>query len=256
MVCNSLRLIAGAFLTVCAAGAAAPVIAQQGCESALAAETSAGAMVRLSVSSACHAGQDVIVHHNGMMITEQLDDAGMLMIAVPALTETALFMAEFVSDGMVAVASTEVPSLSFYDRVALLWQGDMGLELHAREFDGDYMSDDHVWREAPRSMDRAALGEGGFIVALGNGDSLDAHKAEVYTFPSATVSRQGNVLMSVEAVVGENNCDQDVSAQAIQVKSNGDLIVREVDIAMPDCESSGDLLILDTLVDDIKSGSN
>lgn len=254
MVCKSLRIGASAIL---AAGAlTSPAFAQEGCEAVLVAETSAGAMVRLSVSSTCHADQDVVIHHNGMMISDRMDDAGMLMLAIPALTETALFMAEFSNDGMVAVASTEVPSLSFYDRVALQWQGDMGLELHAREFEGDYMSDDHIWRDSPRSMDRAALGEGGFMVQLGNSEIEDAYKAEVYTFPSATVSRQGTVLMSVEAVVSEDNCDQDVSAQTIQVKSDGDMAVRELNLAMPSCDSTGDLLLLGSLVDDIVAGSN
>ena len=118
------------------------------------------------------------------------------------------------------------------------------------------MSDDHIWRDSPRSMDRAALGEGGFMVQLGNSEIEDAYKAEVYTFPSATVSRQGTVLMSVEAVVSEDNCDQDVSAQTIQVKSDGDMAVRELNLAMPSCDSTGDLLLLGSLVDDIIAGSN
>ena len=105
-------------------------------------------------------------------------------------------------------------------------------------------------------MDRAALGEGGFLVALGNSNIEGANYAEVYTFPSATVSGSGSVLMSVEAVVEETNCDQDVDAQALQVFSGGDLVVRELSIAMPNCESVGDLIVLDSLVDDIKVGSN
>jgi len=256
VVCKSLRLRIGAMLAIVAATISSPTLAQDGCEATLVAETSAGAMVRLAVSSTCHAGQDVVIHHNGMMVSDSMDDTGMLMLAIPALTETALFMAEFSGDGKVAVATTEVPSLSFYDRVALQWQGDTGLELHAREFNGAYMSDDHIWRETPRSMDRAALGEGGFMVQLGNQNVDNAYHAEVYTFPSATVSRQGNVLVSVEAVVNEDNCDQDVAAQTIQVKSDGDMVVRELKIAMPTCESAGDILLLGSLVDDIQVGSN
>lgn len=252
MLRKSLRVIAGIGFAISASSA----FAQEGCAPSVVAETSAGAIVRLTVSSTCHAGQNVVVHHNGMMISDTLDDTGMLMLAMPALTEQALFMAELGEDGMVAIASAEVPSLSFYDRVALQWQGNTGLELHAREFEGEYMSNDHIWREAPQSMDRAALGEGGFLVSLGSDKIENGHRAEVYTFPSATVSRTGTVLMSVEAVVAENNCNENVVAQAIQVKSRGDLMVRELDISMPDCESQGDLVILDTLVDNITVGSN
>ncbi len=256
MLCKTLQAKIRAGLTVGALLAGSPLLAQEGCDPTLVAETSAGAMVRLTLSSTCHAGQNVIVHHNGMMISDMLDGAGMMMLAIPALTETALFMAEIGEVGAVAVATAEVPSLSFYDRVALQWQGNTGLELHAREFEAEYKTDGHIWRESPQSMDRAALGEGGFLVALGNSNIEGANYAEVYTFPSATVSGSGSVLMSVEAVVEETNCDQDVDAQALQVFSGGDLVVRELSIAMPNCESVGDLIVLDSLVDDIKVGSN
>lgn len=256
MVRSSLHMMAGMGLLIGAAMAAAPVQAQQACDPVLVAETSAGAMARLTLSSTCHAGQDVIIHHNGLMISETLDDTGMLMLGIPALTETALFMAEFVENGQVAVATTEVPSLAFYDRVALQWEGDSGLELHALEFGADYMTDDHVWRDAPKTMDRAALGEGGFLVPLGKMTPTAKYMAEVYTFPSATVSRTGNVMLSVEAVVGEGNCDSNVAAQTIQVKSGGDVMVKEVDLSIPDCDSVGDLVLLDGLVDDLKIGNN
>jgi hypothetical protein len=256
VVRNSLRLVTSIIFAVGASIFATPSIAQEGCEPTLVAETSAGAMVRLAVSSTCHAGQSVVIHHNGMMISEMMDDTGMLLLAIPALTETAFFMAELGTDGSVAVATTAVPSLSFYDRVALQWKGNSGLELHAREFEGAYMSEDHVWRETPQSMDRAALGEGGFLVSLGREDAAEGNQAEVYTFPSATVSRVGTVLMSVEAVISQGNCATDVAAQAIQVKSGGDLAVRELSISMPSCDSEGDIIVLGALVDDIKIGSN
>ena len=255
MVGKSLRRMTGVILTVAATIFAAPVVAQDSCDSVLAAETSAGAMVRLSLSSTCHAGQNVVIHHNGMMVSAKMDDTGMLMLAIPALSETAMFMAEFSSDGTVSVATVEVPALSFYDRVALLWQGDFGLQLHAREFGGDYGSKDHVWRDSPRSMDSAALGEGGFIVELGDGTIKNGYHAEVYTFPSATVSRAGDVLMSVEAEVDQANCDKDIEAETIQVKSNGDPVVRDLKVTMPSCDNVGDILIFDSLVDDIKNGS-
>lgn len=256
MVCKTLHAKIGAGLVLGSFLIGGPLAAQEGCDPVLVAETSAGAMVRVTLSSTCHAGQNVVVHHNGMMITDVLDDTGMMMLAIPALTETALFMAEIGEEGSVAIATTEVPSLSFYDRVALQWQGEAGLELHAREFEADYMTEGHIWREAPESMDRAALGDGGFLVPLGNPSIEDGYRAEVYTFPSATVSGSGMVLMSVEAVVEDFNCEQDVSAQALQVNGDGDLMVRELSIAMPSCESVGDLIVLDTLVDDIKVGSN
>lgn len=229
--------------------------AQANCSPVMTAETAAGAMVRLSLSSECHADTEAVIHHNGMMISITLDESGVNNFDFPAMTETALFMAEF-PDGAVAIASTEVASLSFYDRVALQWQGEAGLELHAYEFGAEFNSEDHVWRTNPRSMDHAALGEGGFLVSLGNGTSSEAYGAEVYTFPTATSRQNGSVTMNVEVVVTEGNCGQTVEASALNAKQDQGLNVRNLTIEMPDCDAVGDILMLNNLVEDLIIGSN
>lgn len=241
---------------VCA-GVFAPAVlaAQENCAPTMTAETSAGAMVQLSISSECHAGSEAVIHHNGMMISVRLDENGSYKMNFPAMTESALFMLEF-PDGNVAIASAEVASLSFYDRVALQWQGDAGLELHAYEFGAEFNSEGHVWRQNPRSMDHAALGEGGFIVNLGNGTGENAYGAEVYTFPSATSRQSGRVSLSVEAVVSEGNCGQTVEASALNAKQDQGLNVRNLTIEIPECDAVGDILVLNNLVEDLIIGSN
>lgn len=239
------------------AGALFPVSAsaQANCSPLMTAETSAGAMVRLAVTSECHAGSEAIIHHNGMMISVQLDEDGAYEVNFPAMTETALFMLEF-PGGAVAIASAEVASLSFYDRVALQWQGDAGLELHAYEFGAEFNSEDHVWHTNPRSMDHAALGEGGFLVNLGAGSGDEAFSAEVYTFPTATSRQNGSVSMSVEAIVSEANCGKTVEASALNAKQDQGLNVRNLTIEIPDCDAVGDILVLNNLVEDLIIGSN
>ena len=229
--------------------------AQSNCQPVLTAETSAGAMVKLSLSSSCHANAAATIHHSGMMVSTMLDGNGGFALDFPAMTEAALFMVEL-DDGAVAVASTEVPSLSFYDRVALQWQGEAGLELHAREFGADYMTEGHVWRGAPRSMDYAALGEGGFLVALGSPAVIGAQRAEVYTFPTATTRQNGEISLTVEAVVGEGNCNQSIEANALRTERDRGLNVRTVTIEIPSCEASGDILVLNNLIENLIIGNN
>ncbi len=230
-------------------------VAQSNCQPVLTAETSAGAMVKLNMSSTCHSNAAATVHHSGMMVSTMLDSSGGFALDFPAMTEAALFMVEL-DDGAVAVASTEVPSLAFYDRVALQWQGEAGLELHAREFGANYMTEGHVWRGAPRSMDYAALGEGGFMVALGSPEIDGAQRAEVYTFPTATTRQNGEITLTVEAIVGEGNCNQSIEANALRTESERGLNVRTVTIEIPSCEASGDILVLNNLIENLIIGSN
>lgn len=232
---------------------AAPVLAQETCQPNFTATSTAGAMVDLVLENTCQPETQVTLHHNGMMISEMLDDTGALALRFPAFSDVALFMAEMV-DGSVAVASADAASLGFYDRVAVQWQGDLGLGLHAYEFNAAFGDEGHVWREAPYSMDRAALGQGGFLVSLGNEDIAQGMRALVYTFPTETSAQNGMVELTVEAEVTETNCETTVEAQTLQVGLDRDLVVRDLSMTMPGCDTVGDFIALHGLVDPLIVG--
>lgn len=215
----------------------------------------AGAMVRFSVSAPCFPNERAVIHHNGMMFTDVTNDAGEIETMVPALSEQAFMMVEFASgDG--AVASVTVSSLMFYDRVVLQWSGSTGLQLHAREYGAEYGADGHVWSGATRDVSAAALGEGGFITLLGDADTLAPRMAEVYTFPTGTASRAGDIDLSVEAEVTAQNCGQDIEGQAIEVNAAERVRTQYLTLAVPDCTTIGDFLVLNNLVDDLKIALN
>ncbi len=219
------------------------------------ATVNAGAVVQVSVAAPCLPNERAVVHHNGMMFTTTTDDAGLMSALVPALSENAVFLIEF-SNGDGTVATATVPSLVFYDRVVLQWMGDTGFELHAREYGADYGSDGHVWSGAAREVSAAALGNGGFMTRLGETDTFAPRIAEVYTFPSGTASRSGDVALSVEAEVTATNCGQDIEAQSLEVQSDGTLHTQYLTLAVPGCDSIGDFLVLNNLVDDLKIAAN
>ncbi|WP_136441970.1 translocase [Pacificoceanicola onchidii] len=221
------------------------------CAISMEATTSAGAMVSLAVDAPCNANERVTIHHHGMMFTDVMAEDGSLNIAVPALTENALFIAAF-SNGEGATASAEVTSLAFYDRVAVQWKGDTGLQLHAREFAADYFTTGHVWAESSGDLAAAANGEGGFLVRLGETNAPDALMAEVYTFPSGTAKKSGDILLSVEAEVTEVNCDAQVEAQTLDVRGGEALRVGDLTLEIPACDSVGDFLVLKNIVQDLK----
>ncbi|WGW04373.1 translocase [Tropicibacter oceani] len=221
------------------------------CESVMEAETTAGAMVEISVDSPCHAGERVTIHHQGMMFTDVMTPDGTLQVTVPALAETATFIAAF-TNGEGATATAEVSSLPFYDRVAVQWKGPAGLQLHAREFAAEYFTQGHVWAAEAGDLARAATGEGGFLVRLGQDDAPQGLMVEVYSFPTGTAKQAGDVLMSIEAEVTEANCNTQIEAQTLQLHNGSPLRVGDLTLEMPECDSLGDFLVLKNVVEDLK----
>ena len=161
-----------------------------GCEVAVSAETLAAAMVEVTVKAPCMANDRFTVHHNAMVFTATTDDTGERRLIVPALSETAVFIAKFAT-GESAVARAEVTALEYYDRAVVQWRGKGKLQLHALEYGAAYGEDGHVWADAPRDMAEAASGTGGFLTRLGDAGVPSPRLAEVYTFPSGTTPRGG-----------------------------------------------------------------
>ena len=221
------------------------------CEVSATARAVAAAMVKLTLSAPCLPKERVTVHHAGMLFTQSTDDAGALDITIPAMAEDATFVVAF-TNGDGAVAQTTVEELRDFDRVALQWKGDTGFELHAREFGADYGSEGHVWSGAMRDMTYAVTGQGGYISLLGDPDVTDGLMAEVYTFPSKSAQISGDVALSVETEVGSNNCGLEIEAQTLQTFSGKDITSRDLTLSVPDCDATGNFLVLNSLFEDLK----
>ena len=213
------------------------------------------AMVELSLDAPCLSGQRVTIHHNGMMFTDVTDEQGRLILGVPALSQTAVFIADFGTDqGAVAVAS--VPDLAEFDRAVLQWRGATGLHLHAMEYGAEFGQDGHVWADRPGSVDLAVTGQGGFMSRLGDRDLPDGYRAEIYSFPTGSAARAGDIALSVDVEVTGANCRQPLNAEAVQLTGGTDLEVRELVLSMPQCDAVGDFLMLKNLLQDLKIAAN
>lgn len=225
------------------------------CDYNLTARTEAAAMVHLSLDAPCMVNEKFTLHHNGLMFTQVTDAAGSVEFNVPALAENAVFIVAF-ANGEGAVANATVSSLEYYDRAVVQWKGNSGMQMHALEYGAGYGEGGHVWSDTPRAESSAALGEGGFLTQLGVEDVDNALLAEVYTFPSGVAKRGGGVEMSVEAEITQANCGRDIEAQSIQKTADGSLKTQDLVLAMPDCTSVGDFLMLKNLLNDLKIAGN
>lgn len=229
---------------------AIPETAVQDCSVSLSAEPAPAAQVALSLKAPCFPNERLTLHHNGLMLTESTDDEGMLSLTMPAFAEDAVFIVSF-ANGEGAVTQTKVPGLAAYDRVAVQWKGDLGVDLHAREFGADYYSEGHVWKEATGSEADTIAGHGGFLQVLGDTDAPEPLLAQVYTFPTAATVLGGTVSLSVEAQVTKANCGREIEAQSLQLRHSGWVSVQDISLSVPDCDATGDFVLLRGLLEDV-----
>jgi len=225
------------------------------CEITLSAQPMAAAMVKLMLEAPCMANERFTLHHNAMVFAEATDAEGRAELAVPALSASAVFIATFAT-GNSAVATAELGTLEYYDRAVVQWSGPAGLQVHALEYGADYREAGHVWAGAAHDMARAAKGEGGFVVRLGDAGLFNPRMAEVYTFPTGTALKDGAVTLSLEAEVTDANCGKDIEAQSLQKSGTDRMRAREIVLAMPQCEAVGDFLVLKNLFDDLNIARN
>lgn len=225
------------------------------CEFNLTATPGAAAMVTLDLEAPCMVNERFTLHHNGLMFTAATDDEGMSQMRVPALAKNAVFIVAF-GNGEGAVANAEVSSVEYYDRYIVQWQGQSGLQVHALEYGATYGEDGHVWADAKRDMGIAARGEGGFITRLGLSDMNSARMAEVYTFPTLTAQKPGEIDLRLEAAVTRMNCGRDIEAQSLHISGTQAPVASDITLAMPECDAIGDYLVLKNMFNDLKIARN
>lgn len=217
----------------------APSVA--GCQQAMTAMAAPGAMVELTLESPCDAGARVTIAHAGLRFSTRLDQAGLVQVAVPALTEEAQFIAAF-GDGRTQSADILMPTARDYQRAALSWQGDAGFELYALENGAAYGSPGHVSAATPYSPSRAAAGEGGFHTQLG--DLPEGYHAAVYSYPSRLTDTGAQPEIDIEAIVSEANCAGRIDAVLLRREPGGALATDTLTMAVPGCDALGEYLVL------------
>ncbi|MEX0306569.1 MAG: hypothetical protein AB3N12_04190 [Ruegeria sp.] len=202
-----------------------------------------GASVRLRVKAPCHAGETIEVHHNGLVFSTETDALGGLNLTVPALSEYAIFLISL-PDEKGTVATTHVPEINSFNRIALQWQGETDLQLHALEFGAGYGEEGHVWSGSE-------VGGAGSVIHLGQGGSDAARNIEIYSFPVQSATEAGTIALSVETEVTEANCGKALNVQSLEWRTHQRLRSRDLTLDMPGCEVVGDFLVLNNLFSDL-----
>ena len=231
-----------------ASAAASQSTPEPACDVALDAAPLEAGRARISLVAPCLPEERLTLHHDGLMFTAVTDADGALTRDVPALSESAVFIAAF-SNGEGAVAQVAVPDATARARVVLQWRGAAGLQLHAFVDGARYGEPGHVHAEVPGA---APAPERGFLTRLGSADAPDALITEVYTFPAGERGARPEVSVTVEAEVTAANCNQEITAETLGRVDGTLLQSRRITVFMPDCAAEGDFLLLKNLYEDMK----
>ncbi len=230
-----------------------PVPLADDCAIDMSATPVAGALLSLSIKAPCNSGEDVEFAQGALQFSEQLDPDGSLDLLVPAISQTARISATF-ADGAAVEAEASVPDLADFERVALVWQGPTGLQLHALENGAGYDDPGHLWAEAPGSPDAAIQGEGGFVTILGS--TATGFAADIYTYPVDRPATGSDPVISVEAQVMENTCGTQIAGSFLQVVPGEAPSVTDITMTEPGCDAVGEYLVLKNLPQDLKIARN
>lgn len=225
------------------------------CEVHVDAISASAAMVELHVKAPCQPNELVTIHHNGLMFNGQTDLKGHYQAMVPALNQNAVFIASF-ENGEGAFGETIVEKLEEFNRVALQWKGDLGIQLHAYENGAGYNEEGHVWAQAPRSPMVALSQLGGFITELGEDVQERSLKTHIYSAPKSLFKNPDCVEFSVEVDVLSSNCSKHLVAQSIELQDISDIKSHDIRFSMPGCDAIGDYIMLKNVVSQLLVASN
>jgi len=217
------------------------------------AEVQAGALVAITLVAPCNSGENVDFDHHGLRFSEQLGPEGDTIVLVPAMAETALFTVRF-EDGQERATEIKVPDFAEFERMAIVWKGATGLQLHALENGASYGEPGHVWAQEPGMPEMATQGAGGFVSVLGS--TAQGYAADVYTFPAGLMGEGADPEISVEAEVMENTCDTKIEGRILRTNPIGDPNIEELSMMVPGCDAVGEYLVLKNLPQDLKLARN
>ncbi len=207
------------------------------------------AMIAISLTAPCNAGETVGFEHAGLKFSEKLGPDGTLFVEMPAMTATAHVSAR-ISGGEGKEIDITLPDFGAIDRIAVTWKGATGLQLHAMEGGASYGDAGHKWADTPGSAGEATAGKGGFISLLGN--TASGYAADIYTYPASLTQQGMEPEVSIEAEVMENTCGTKIEGFILRTNPDRPPNTEPLAMAVPGCDAVGEYLVLKNLPVELK----
>ena len=224
-----------------------PLAPTLSCDPVLEVRPAPAATLRVLLKAPCARNESVTVRHGLLNASGVTDGTGRFDMRLPALETKSMVSVDVA--GHTLDATLEIPDAESFQRVVLLWNGPQNLRLNAFEFGARRNEMGHVWAGAPKTPTRASRGSGGYLTEI---TSNSGRSGEIYTYPTGRSSSKGVVRLVVEAEVTAENCGQVVRAEVLQPTAFRRLSRTDVEVALPDCDRIGDVVLLQNLLRDVR----
>lgn len=211
--------------------------AEADCSPSLSVKAGIDALIDLSVSAPCNAGERLVISHGDLAFSSFLSSEGIFSAFIPALTRDA-HVDVFIGDDAFVQGSVEVEGVEEHVRVVLQWTGDTPLGMHAYHGEAGYGDDGHLHASRPfdTNLDEA------FLISLGEVGGPEPMRAEVYSTP---VAYAANARVEIELQYSDTVCGQDISAYVLQTGPSIDTDVKAMTFALPDCPAGNGVLVME-----------
>ncbi len=203
----------------------APTLANTVCHPDVTTALTDDAIIAIDVTSDCTAGLMFDIHHNGMIVSAQLNDDGDAHLEIPALAERAIVIVDF-PNLQPKVISHTVATFKNYARSVLQWQGPYVL--------GMTTSHDDVPVE---------------MYQMG---TIDGHQSVVMSHAITTETPDVFII----AAQSDSICNASLDFQYLQFAPNQSAKIRDYQNTVVQCSEGNDILVLKNLYQDAKVARN
>lgn len=237
------------FFLICAGSAIGGISPAQGqsvskfglpCGMSITATAMPGAIVALDIMDPCRPLAALDIMHAGLSFGARSDAMGLLTLDFPAF-ETPAFFTVRGPDGTEAMAMAGLSDFRDFARVAIAWEGNLGLALHALEGGAGFGAPGHIWQTAPGDSADMAKGDGGALSVLGDPKLTPSWQAQIYT---TSRERLNDIRFEVDIPITADTCARAVRATAIHLTPDGAMVSQPILVTMPPCDGIGDFLVL------------
>jgi hypothetical protein len=201
------------------------------CSPALQLAAMPGALIHLSLSAPCNAGQRIVVRHSGLSFAVRTGSNGRVGLSLPALKQDAM-VAVYLEDSRLLLGRIEVPDAGEYTRFALAWEAPTELEFRVT-------SGERILVGSPD----VAQGAVPVVMSLGSPSVQSPLFAQVYSVPGPALD---DAEITADLRITPATCGRTLRLVSL-LSQNGVVSQADLPVAVPLCGTSGDILVLKNL---------
>lgn len=156
----------------------------------------------ISINAECHADQKVTIEYAESRFTRQLDENGKGTLVLDCFAGDQQDINFHFEDKQLISRKPVTQDLEQITKVALIWSGNIDLNLHAFEYMANLGDKGHIWEQQPSDFKKAVkntkvFGKGHGFLSTYKAALEDDTNLEVYTFVNTAEQQHGVIKLAL-----------------------------------------------------------